>query len=109
LKSLSIKSENTVILNILASIYYNNSEYNEAEKYLLKSYNLVKSDNTIRKLALVNSYKNNHKNTIKYYKELSELNKNDLMNLVIMLFLDKNYTDIITEYKKHYTNDSVLS
>jgi len=86
LNAIKEKPRNQELINALGDIYFENENYKEARKYLLKIKNNKKA---INRLALIENRDNNYKKAIGYYKILVEKYKENFQRVNLAILYQK--------------------
>jgi len=103
LDAIKKKPNNKELINALGDIYFENENYKEARKYLLK---IKDNKKAINRLALLENRDNNYKKAIDYYKILVEKYKEDFqrVNLAILYQKFGNIEEAEIELLQFYKN-----
>lgn len=97
-----ISNNNTDILNQLGRVYILLKNYDKAEEYITQAYQKNRK-NSLSAMGLIYLYKKEFYASIKYYKEILEIepeNINALINLASIYFQQNEYEDSEIRYKQ---------
>jgi len=97
LELLANEPNNPMLLSFVGLFYSNIKDFEKAEKYLIKSYNLSKTLATVSALGFMEYERKNFEKSVKYLEESLKYGENpDVYNkLILSLFNIKNYSKAI--------------
>ena len=88
---------NDSVLSFLGLLYFNQFMYSKAEKYLLKAYNIVKSDKIASYIGLSKYFLTRFESAVPYLEEALENSKNQEIYLPLIVSCSRSH-----DYNKAY-------
>ncbi len=101
LKYDKLRPNNFTTLSKIWRIYSDMKNFKQAEVYFKRSLEIQQNQAILKQLAMLYSFNWEYLKSITYYEKMNNLSWNDFMNYIITLFLDKQYTKLVSEYDKY--------